>query len=132
MIIELDPDSPTPPYEQIRGQIAAMIRSGALPAKTRLPTIRQLAADLGLAVNTVARSYRELEAARLVVTRVRHGTTVAERKPDLSRTEVLATLDTAARAYRAAARELGVSLDEAVHALRQVDRDDTRDGVTRD
>jgi DNA-binding transcriptional regulator YhcF (GntR family) len=81
MIIEVDPASPTPPYEQIRAQIATMVEAGALPAGTQLPTIRQLAADLGLAANTVARAYRELEVQGLVVSRVRHGTTVASRWP---------------------------------------------------
>lgn len=121
MDLHIDPDGPVPPYEQVRAQLAAMIGNGTLPAGTHLPTIRQLAADLRLAVNTVARSYRELEAAGLVVSRVRHGTTVAERRPDLPPAEVLTRLDEAARAYRAAARELGVSLDGAIQALRRVD-----------
>jgi len=81
MIVELDEASPVPPYEQIRAQIAAMIGSGALPAGTRLPPIRQLAGDLGLAVNTVARAYRELEGGKLVTSRVRTGTVVAPRSP---------------------------------------------------
>lgn len=54
-----------PPYEQIRGQLATMIASGVLRPGDQLPSIRQLAADLGLAANTVARSYRELVAAGL-------------------------------------------------------------------
>jgi DNA-binding transcriptional regulator YhcF (GntR family) len=61
MIVRVDPSSPIPPYEQIRSQIATMITIGALPESHRLPTIRQLAADLGLAGGTVARAYRELE-----------------------------------------------------------------------
>ncbi|MEV4414892.1 GntR family transcriptional regulator [Catellatospora sp. NPDC049609] len=124
MQLTIDPDSAVPPYEQVRAGIAELIGSGALPAGAHLPTIRRLAADLGLAVNTVARSYRELEAAGLVVSRVRHGTTVAERRPDLSPAEQQARLDEAARTYRAAARSLGVSLDGAVQALRRLDTDD--------
>jgi DNA-binding transcriptional regulator YhcF (GntR family) len=77
--IEIDPASPVPPYEQIRTRIAALAADGSLPAGTRLPSVRQLAADLGLAANTVARAYRELEQAGLVRTAGRHGTVVTER-----------------------------------------------------
>ena len=77
MLIRVDAQSSTAPYEQVRAQIAALIRSGALPPGTRLPTVRRLADDLGLAVNTVARTYKELEADALIETRGRHGTFVA-------------------------------------------------------
>ncbi len=62
MIIRVDPGSPTPPYEQIRAQLATMIEAGTLAAGTQLPPIRQLAADLGLATNTVARAAERLRA----------------------------------------------------------------------
>lgn len=68
---------PTPPYEQLRRQLAELIRYGRLAPGDRLPPLRQLAADLGLAVGTVARTYRELEAAGLVVSRRGGGTRVA-------------------------------------------------------
>jgi DNA-binding transcriptional regulator YhcF (GntR family) len=69
---------PTPPYEQLRRQLSELIGSGVLSPGDRLPPLRQLAADLGLAVGTVARSYRELEAAGLVRSRRGGGTRVAE------------------------------------------------------
>jgi DNA-binding transcriptional regulator YhcF (GntR family) len=74
--ITVDVGSPVPPYEQIRGQIADHVRSGSLTAGTRLPTMRALAADLGVAVGTVSRAYAELEAAGLVAGRRRTGTVV--------------------------------------------------------
>jgi DNA-binding transcriptional regulator YhcF (GntR family) len=115
--VRVDTSSPTPPYEQIRAQIATMIEAGTLPAGTQLPPIRQLAADLGLAANTVARAYRELEAGGWVVSRVRHGTTVAagRRMPEA---DVRRRLHEAAQAYAALARQLGVAPDEAVAAVR--------------
>ncbi|HEV7212549.1 MAG TPA: GntR family transcriptional regulator [Blastococcus sp.] len=67
---------PTPPYEQLRRQLAELISSGVLAPGDRLPPLRQLAADLGLAVGTVARTYRELEAAGLVRSRRGGGTRV--------------------------------------------------------
>jgi DNA-binding transcriptional regulator YhcF (GntR family) len=80
MILRLDPASHVPPFEQIRAQIAEQARSGVLPVHHRLPPVRRLAADLGLAANTVARAYRELEQSGVVETRGRHGTYV--RAPD--------------------------------------------------
>jgi GntR family transcriptional regulator len=67
---------PTPPYEQLRRQLVDLIQAGVLASGDRLPPLRQLAADLGLAVGTVARTYRELEAAGLVVSRRGGGTRV--------------------------------------------------------
>ena len=74
--ITLDLSAAEPPYEQVRRQIAGHIATGALRAGDRLPTIRALAGDLGIAANTVGRAYKELEAAGLVETRRRTGTSV--------------------------------------------------------
>ena len=118
MIVEVDPTSPVPPYEQVRGQLATMIGAGVLPAGTQLPPIRQLAADLGLAANTVARAYRELESDGLVVSRVRHGTTVTGQRAGLPRAEVRRRLAEAGRAYASLTRQLGVEAGEAEAAVR--------------
>jgi DNA-binding transcriptional regulator YhcF (GntR family) len=120
MIVEVDPTNPMPPYEQIRTQIETMIATGVLAPGTHLPSIRQLAGDLGLAVNTVARSYRELEIGGFVATRVRSGTTVAERRPTIAPAETRRRLTEAARAYLAAARVLNVSPDQALAAVRDL------------
>lgn len=71
-------DDPTPPYEQLRRQLAELIRDGVVASGQRLPPLRQLAGDLGLAVGTVARTYRELETAGLVESRRGRGTRVAD------------------------------------------------------
>lgn len=92
-VMSVDPDSTVPPFEQVRTQIADAIDSGTLPPATRLPTVRQLAADLGLAVNTVARSYRELELAGLIETRGRRGTFVAGAPSEARRLAVRAARD---------------------------------------
>jgi DNA-binding transcriptional regulator YhcF (GntR family) len=118
VIVEVDTGAPVPPYEQIRAQLATMIATGALKTGDRLPSVRQLAADLGLAVNTVARAYRELEAEDLVVSRVRHGTTVSAHRRPMPRVEVRRRLADAARAYALAARQLGATDTEALAAVR--------------
>jgi GntR family transcriptional regulator len=64
--IFVDLRSAVPPYEQIRSQISSLVAVGALAPGSRLPTVRSLAADLGIAAGTVARAYKELEAAGLV------------------------------------------------------------------
>lgn len=118
MILEVDPTGAVPPYEQIRSQLSTMIQTGVLAAGHQLPPIRQLAGDLGLAVNTVARAYRELESEGLVTSRVRHGTKVSGAPARMSRAEVRRRLADAAQAYGALARRLGVSVDEAEAAVR--------------
>ena len=82
--VRIDEDDPTPPYEQLRRQLATLVESGALAAGSRLPPVRQLAADLALATGTVARAYRELERTGLVLTRRGGGTTVAAPRNALS------------------------------------------------
>jgi len=77
ILITIDDSADEPPYEQVRAQLAGLIAKGNLAEGDRLPTVRALAGDLGLAVNTVARAYKELEAEGLVTTGRRAGTVVA-------------------------------------------------------
>jgi DNA-binding transcriptional regulator YhcF (GntR family) len=106
VLIEVDTASAVPAYEQIRAQIETMVGSGLLPPGTPLPSIRQLAADLGLAVNTVARAYRELENHGVVIGRVRHGTVVAEHSSEpISKAEADRRLADAAATYALANHE---------------------------
>ena len=76
-LLRIESRSAEPPFEQVRRQLADAVGDGRLGAGTRLPPIRVLADELGLAPNTVARAYRELEAAGLVLTRGRAGTVVS-------------------------------------------------------
>lgn len=75
--IRIDPHSTTPPFEQVRVQLLALMQDGTLPAGTRLAPVRQLAAELNVAPGTVARAYKELEESGAVETRGRGGTVVA-------------------------------------------------------
>ena len=117
MILDVDTASPVPAYEQVRSQLAGLIASGQLPVGHRLPTIRQLSADLGLAPGTVARVYRELETEGFVSSRVRHGT-VVQAAPAEAASVVRDQAEDAARTYAATARRLGLTLDDAVAAVR--------------
>jgi DNA-binding transcriptional regulator YhcF (GntR family) len=116
--IEIESDggagaSGVPPYEQVRTQIAEQARGGTLPVGYKLPTVRGLAQELGLAANTVAKAYRALEADGVIETRGRHGTFVAA-AGDAAAREVSA----AAQAFAERARRLGLSEEGALAAAR--------------
>ena len=112
-VINIDTASTIPPFEQVRTQIAAQIQSGQLPVGAKLPTVRGLATQLGLAANTVARAFGELEHAGLVHTRGRAGTTVSG-SGDAGRERAAA----AARDFAATVRSLGLKDDEALAIVR--------------
>ena len=109
--VSLDLLAATPPYEQVRAQLAGHIRAGALRPGDKLPVVRALAADLGVATNTVARAYRELEAGGLVTTRRRVGT-IVQAVPAGP-----AVQQQAARFVRAA-REQGLADEEVLDLVR--------------
>ena len=109
--IDVDAASPVAPYEQLRAKVTELVDAGRLGPHTRLPPVRRLAADLGLAANTVARAYRELEAGGVVETRGRLGTFVtAAADADPARE--------AATAFAARMRELGVAPERALDLAR--------------
>ena len=111
-MITIDTDSGEAPYAQVREQLRGLIERGDLVPGTRLPTVRGLADELGLATNTVARAYRELEGLGVIETRGRAGSVVTG-----------SGVEQAAR--RAAAdfvvqlRALGLDRDEAFRLLEQ-------------
>ncbi|WP_347354391.1 GntR family transcriptional regulator [Intrasporangium sp.] len=111
--VGVDLEAAEPPFEQVRDQITRLIAAGRLLPGDRLPTVRGLAAELGLAVNTVARSYKELEAVGLVETGGRAGTVVATNE----RTAHVAAATLASR-FAVAARSAGLADDEAVDLVR--------------
>ena len=109
MMLLIDPRSATPPYEQLRVQVVAAVHSGELAPGDKLPTVRKLAEDLGLAANTVARAYRELERDEVIETRGRNGSFIA-----VSGTATQQQVQVAAVAFAGKARQLGVAPEEAL------------------
>lgn len=115
--VSIDPDSPVPPFEQLRSQLEQQIRGGVLPPGSRLPTVRQLAADLALAKNTVVRAYRALEHDGLVAGDRRRGTVVLERPTTPSeRSRIIAVI---AHRYANDLALVEATADEAIAALRE-------------
>lgn len=102
-------------YDQIVTRITARVDSGELQPGDRLPTVRRLAEDLGVATNTVARAYRELESTGVIETRGRAGSFVTGNAVDREAKE-------AAAAYLERIRSLGLTGAEALALVqRQVD-----------
>ena len=120
MKIVVDTENGVPPWRQVHDQVIRAVTAGALPEGARLPPIRQLARDLGLASGTVARAYRELEAAGWVATARARGTvvTVPSGRPDRE-----ALLHAAATEFAAQARDLGADLDTTLDAVRSAYRE---------
>ncbi len=108
--LTIDPSDAEPPFEQLRVQVAQQVADGRLPRGTRLPTVRALAQQVGVAVNTVARAYRELEEDRVVVTEGRRGTFVASAGTSPETRAAAAT-------YAASARRAGLGRAEAIRLL---------------
>ncbi|ADG74214.1 transcriptional regulator, GntR family [Cellulomonas flavigena DSM 20109] len=116
--VEVDVTSGVPVYEQVRAQVVAHVAAGRLSPGDRLPTIRALATDLGLAPGTVARAYRELEQAGVVATRRRTGTVVADDAAGGQDSAAHSAARRAATAYVTAARAAGLTTDEALDLVR--------------
>jgi DNA-binding transcriptional regulator YhcF (GntR family) len=117
MMIFIDRLSPEVPHEQLTRQLTKLIADQALAQGSRLPTVRQLAADLGLAPNTVARCFTELERAGLIITNGRNGTTVSA-GPVEAHARLRNEITRAAEAFANLVRLSGVSSDDAIRAVR--------------
>lgn len=117
MILSVDPSRALPVYEQVREQIRRMVAAGTLQPGARLPTIRQLAADLGLAKGTIERAYELLENDAVVERHGRNGTFVADVTPS-TRQEITRGLEGAAESLVIVARQLGADEETAARALR--------------
>ena len=82
----VDPSDPTPLYAQLDRSIRAAIAAGRLQVGDRLPTVRQLAVDLRINANTVAKVYAELERAGVLATQRGIGTFVRDTPTQVSLT----------------------------------------------
>lgn len=124
-LVTVDLRDATPPFEQIRTQIASLIAVGQLADGSRLPTVRALASDLGVATGTVARAYKELEALGLIESRRRLGTVVTH-TPSGSKLEAEAEIRLRITELIAASRAAGIEdatlLSLVQGRLRAIDR----------
>jgi len=118
-LIAVDPKIETPPFQQIFEQIRAAIERGTLPSDAALPTVRQLAGDLGVAPNTVARAYADLQDAGWLVSEGRRGTRVASKTPAGDRRARTHALSDATARFIDSLRHRGYSQTEIAAELRR-------------
>jgi len=117
-VLRLDADAVIPRFEQVRAQISVMVAVGRLAPGCRLPTVRDLAGQLGLAPGTVARTYRELEHDGVVEGRGRRGTFVVDEPPHSEPLEERRErIESAARRYAFDLRQLGADREDAHSAI---------------
>ncbi len=120
MQIQIDKTIGVPIYTQIKEQITGLIHAGRLKAGDQLPTIRALAIDLAVNINTVALAYRELDSAGVIATRRGEGTFVAS-TPGAAEMRRLRQrkLRDLAQAFVAETRRLGYEPEEVQQALNE-------------
>ena len=123
-IVELDPRDPTPIYAQLDRALRAAIASGRLTVGDQLPTVRQLAVDLRVNANTIARVYLDLERAGVIETRRGVGSFIrasaAGARPVREHQRRLRAIATRIAADAAAH---GFTLDELVQQLTSLGKD---------
>lgn len=111
-VFSCDSSAETPPYRQLHDSVVSALQQGRLRPGTRLPTVRALAAHLGLAANTVAAAYRALEQSGIIEGRGRSGTFVRLGDDPVEAEARRVALDAALRL-----RQLGVDRDRAIRYL---------------
>lgn len=116
MNFRLDSSSGVPFYRQIIDQVLLAVADGRLKAGTQLPTVRQLAVDLAVNLNTIAKAYREMEIRGIVETQQGTGTFVAARTGAKSRERRKALSDLVDRLI-ANGEALGIPMEDLVDAL---------------
>ena len=119
MLFHVNPSSGVPIYVQIETQVKNAIAAGALKRGQALPSVRKLAADLGINPNTVARAYQELERNGVIATVQGGGTYVAENMPRFLKSEKLRRLQPYARQIAVEGIQLGLTEEEIMETVQE-------------
>ncbi len=113
----LDTASGVPFYRQVIDQVLLAVADGRLAAGTQLPTVRQLAVDLSVNLNTVAKAYREMEIRGIVETQQGTGTFVAQRRTPGGAAERKKALERLVDELLAKGGSHGFTVDEVADAV---------------
>jgi GntR family transcriptional regulator len=116
-LFRLDTSSGVPFYRQVIDQVLLAVADGRLAPGTQLPTVRQLAVDLSVNLNTVSKAYREMEIRGIVDTQQGTGTFVSTRRAERRTGERRKALDGLVDRFVSLAASSGFSLDELAEAL---------------
>ena len=118
LTLTIDRSLDDPVYEQVADQVRRLVASGDLAPGTPLPSVRQLAGDLGVNLNTIARAYRLLEGEGFLVIRDRAGVTVAAPAKEIEHSARARLLDEM-RAILARMRQAGMTTEELLPVVRR-------------
>lgn len=122
LALYLEPGGPDPLYRQIVNRLWLEVVTGTLDTGERLPTVRQLAVDLGVHPASVSRAYKELEHLGVLTVRP-GGTFVALSSPDASTLERQAQLERLCRDLLSQADAFGFAPHELIDTLRELSAD---------
>jgi DNA-binding transcriptional regulator YhcF (GntR family) len=118
--IRIDLASPTPAYRQIASALRALLVSGTFPVGQPLPTVRQLAVDLGVHHNTVAEAYRILADEGWLALRRHHGAIVLDRSRPSPPPEARMSLLQRLRELTAEAQAAGLAPGVIAESMRSI------------
>ncbi|HET7228512.1 MAG TPA: GntR family transcriptional regulator [Longimicrobium sp.] len=122
-MFHIDPSDPTPVDVQLVRTIRSALGAGLLEPGSPMPTVRQLAVDLRVGANAVARAYAELEKQGVLATRKGVGAVVSAQPDDIRRDELLVELAALEDTFLREASALGFSLDDVIIHLDSRRRD---------
>ena len=125
MNIFIDNKSGLPIYDQIYNQIKSHIISGALSEDQLLPSIRNLAKDLGISVITTRRAYDELEREGFIYTVAGKGCFVAAKNTELLREENLRQIESHLQEIRDLAAACGLSREDIIEMFSVIEEETT-------
>lgn len=118
--LSVDSSDAVPIWRQIEEGVRRLVARGALRPGGSIPSVREMAHDLKVNPATVAKAYQRLSDAGVLIVRRGEGTFVAERPPEMDRTERTRTLREGATRYASLARTLGARDSETVGELQAV------------
>jgi GntR family transcriptional regulator len=119
VLFHVNPSSGVPIYVQIETQVKNAVAAGALKRDQPMPSVRRLAAELGINPNTVARAYQELERDGVISTVPGGGTYVAGNMPRFLKSEKLRRLQPYARQIAVEGTQLGLTNEEIVKTVQE-------------
>ncbi len=114
----LDPKTGIPFYRQILDQIKFGIASGSLSMGEQLPTVRALAVELKVNLNTVAKAYKELEIKEILETQQGTGTFISKNVFSISNSERKQKLQSITKEFATIAYSYGFNIDELIVELK--------------
>jgi len=117
---KLDPKAGIPFYRQIIDQIKFGIASGKLTVGEQLPTVRALAVELKINLNTVSKAYKELEIQNILETQLGSGTFIGNTEIKISPKEKKEKLNSISREFATIALSYGFTLDDVINELQKM------------